>query len=849
MKFAFPIHYPSQTSLYSAASRIKRVLALLFAAACFTLGTGSVRADPKVPDLTKGEKPVLDKKMKNPLSGNLGPTGLLGWVYHSGVDTDLSRQILVTDVAQGSPASGIIQKGDVILGVSGESKSPGDFTSNARKSFAHAIAEAEANNPANLYLKVWRQGMTDTLTIKLQHMGAYAPQAPYDCPKTRNVIKRALAHLETNEGKCDRFGLNALALLACDDESFPGGEARMKKAREWVTSLIPDKKQYEGMISGQVETFSKVAWSRSYHLITMAEYHLATGENPEKDGVSLLMAIDAHAQTIARGQSMFGTMGHQFAKQGENGSIHGPYAVGYGPVNATGLAAFLGLTLARDCKLPGAETNARIKEAIDRAATFFSFYTHRGTIPYGEHAPWKKSHSANGKSGLAATAFARIPGRENDAKYFSQVSVASGTERPGGHGGSYFNYLWTPIGAHAGGKEAAAAHFRQIAWHLDLARTWDGGFYYNDYGNPGYHGPTFGKAGLYMSSPALLTYASGLRKLHITGKGWNGKTQLSQGEIDEANLASNYNPSERSTDELIGDLGNFSAVVREKAALALAAHKDDAALRSKLQVIALDNGHRSRRGVVSSLGLFEHADCATLLVRLFQDPDPYVREEAIESFGKMPPAIQAPQVDVLLKMAADLKRPPMQVNQADPMNTTLCEITLLLFDNKGILDKNLNAVEKHSSRERMYEAFRAMATLPSGGIRGKLKQLYPHLTPADIKILGDTILELVHVEAPADAMFAEGIRSASAMVLLEHRFNEGVEASLDLFKVGGTWTRVELIRAWGKLGPTIKTHKLWPEVETALKNYNDSQFKEEAVKALAAVNSPKAKAGSFITLK
>jgi len=817
--------------------------------ACFALASGTAVANTKIPDLTKGEKPGLSKKMKVPLSGNLGPTGLIGWVFHQGVDTGLSRQILITEVANGSPSFGVIKEGDVILGASGKSKAPVDFSSDARKSFAHAIAEAEAQNPALLHLKVWRGGKTANTSITLQTMGAYGPNAPYDCPKSRKVMERALAYLEKNELKCDRFGLNILPLLACDDPGFPGREARMNKAREWIISLIPRKDQYEGMISDRIETFSKIAWNRTYTLIVMAEYYLATKDNPSKDGITLLMAIDAHAQTIARGQSMFGTMGHQFAIQGADGSVHGPYAVGYGPVNATGLAAFIGLTLARDCQLPSAGTNAQIEQGIKRASNFFSYYAHRGTIPYGEHAPWEKSHCANGKSGMAAAAFARIPGMEDEAKYFAQVAVASGTERLGGHGGSFFNYLWTPIGANVGGELACATHFKQITWHLDLSRTWDGGFYHNDYGNPGYHGPTFGKANLFMSSPALLTYAFGLKKLHITGKDWNAKTRLSQKEIEDAFLAGNYNPAERSKDQLIGDLASFSVVVRNSAAKALATHKEDAALRAKLQEIARNKRHPSRRGAVGALGWFGHEDCAAILAQLIQDQDTYVREEAINAFNKMPLAVQETQVDVLLKMAAELKRPPMEVHHQDPMNSSLVSLTQILFDKKGLLGTNLNAVKKHSSMEQLYAAIRAAATLPSGGVRGNINNVYPHLSAQDIRALSDTLMQLIEVEAPADAMFAEGIRSGTAKMLLANHFDEGVEASLNLFEKGGRWTRVELIRAWGQLGPSLKAHASWPRVEAALNGYNDSDYKNEAAKALAAINSPKAKKERFIPLR
>lgn len=805
-------------------------------------------ANPTVPDLTQGEQPTVPRKMKKPISGNLGPTGLIGWVYHEGINTDLSRQILVTEVAQGSPSFGIVKEGDVILGASGKAETPADFTTDARRAFAAAIAEAEAASPAALYLKVWRQGKTATLSVELQTMGAYGPKAPYDCLKSRRVIKRALEYLEANESDCDRFGLNILAMLACDDEGFPGREERLNKAREWVVSMIPRKDHYEGMISDQVETFSKVAWNRTYHLIVMAEYYLATGDNPGKDGITLLMAIDAHAQTVARGQSMFGTMGHQFAKQGEDGSVHGPYAVGYGPINATGLAAFLGLTLARECRLPDAETNAQIEAGIERARSFFSYYVHRGSIPYGEHGPWLKSHCANGKNGLAALAFARVSGGEEAARYYSQLSVASGAERPGGHGGSYFNYLWTPIGANVGGEEAMAAYFRQVSWHLDLARTWDGGFYYNDYANLGYHGESFKKASLYMSTPALLTYAMGLRKLHLTGKALDTETRLSQEEVGESLLASGYQPSGRSVEELIEDLGSFSMVVRRKAAEALAANKGDVGLKSRLRQIAPEKGHPSRRGAVQALGLFEDADSSTLLIRLFEDEDSFVREEAIQAFRSAPMSVQSAQVDLLLKMAAARKRPPLRADREDPMNTTLIALTELLFDKKGILGKNLDAVREHSSMEQLFEAIRAVATLPSGGERRRISTVYPHLSRQEIRVLGDTLLELIEVEAPADAMFAEGVRLASAELLLEHRFAEAVEASLLLFENGGRWSRVELIRAWGDLGPSLKSHPSWPRVERVLKGYNDSKFKDEGRKALEAIENSKAKAVPFTSL-
>ena len=104
----------------------------------------NTRAAP--PDLTAGGVP------NDALTINLGPTGMRGWVYHVKDNTGESRQIQVKSVAAGSPASGILAANDVILGASGTGANPVNFTSDARKSFADAINDAEALDPATLKL-------------------------------------------------------------------------------------------------------------------------------------------------------------------------------------------------------------------------------------------------------------------------------------------------------------------------------------------------------------------------------------------------------------------------------------------------------------------------------------------------------------------------------------------------------------------------------------------------------------------------------------------------------------------------------------------------------------------------
>ena len=72
---------------------------------------------------------------------------------------------------------------------------------------------------------------------------------------------------------------------------------------------------------------------------------------------------------------------------------------------------------------------------------------------------------------------------------------------------------------------------------------------------------------------------------------------------------------------------------------------------------------------------------------------------------------------------------------------------------------------------------------------------------------------------------------------------------MNLFEVGGRWTKVVIIRAWAGVGPSLKTHKDWPRVEAALKSYKDSKFPKEVPNAMAALNKTGGKPVKFISLK
>ena len=90
-----------------------------------------------IPDFTKGDT-VPEKSTHD---WNLGPTGARGWMYSNKLETSEARQVLITSVEAGSPADGILQEGDVLLGVGGR-----PFRFDPRTEIGRAITAAETSS-------------------------------------------------------------------------------------------------------------------------------------------------------------------------------------------------------------------------------------------------------------------------------------------------------------------------------------------------------------------------------------------------------------------------------------------------------------------------------------------------------------------------------------------------------------------------------------------------------------------------------------------------------------------------------------------------------------------------------
>ncbi len=741
-----------------------QTITLLTALACGMVSPLAAQA----PDLTKDSQSI-DRK----LTYNLGSTGLRGWIYTKaannldaaqGRTTLASRQILVTHVGAGSPADGVVEVDDVILGVEG-----GPFKDDARKSIALAIQEAETEAKGGvLKLMVSRGGQVQELALKLAVMGTYSDTAPWDCAKSKRILDEACKVLEKEELEANWTGsIQGLALLATGNPDY------LPKLRDFARSVAaaevdPDKKP-EGPIWGN-------AWEMGYRNLFLCEYFLVTRDR------KVLPAIKNNTLALARGQSMYGTFGHGFAALTEEGKFNGSVPP-YGPVNMAGLPANLSIVLGRKCGVKSPE----VDQAITRAAGFFGYFTDKGAIPYGEHEPWPY-HENNGKNSIAAVMFGAIGDRQKDAEFFARMATAGYANREYGHTGQGFSYLWSALGAAVGGPEAAAAFFRKASWHFDLVRRSDGSFTYDggeQYGAGKTDDDTyFGKSGYYDLSPAatyVLTYSLPLRKLVITGRdadpaGWLDRKQaaavVASGRFD-------LDRREMSEDELVAAFSDWSPIVRSWAAEELSTRPEGRTMIEKLIQLADGNDPHQIQGACEALGRLNAPESLPVLVKQLAHPDRWVRYKAAQAIRNMGGAAK-PALEGILKALVSTAEPMSPIRWEDPVQFAHGQLAAAVFN--GPLKDDLHQV----APKLRYAAIQSVATNPDGMARATLENFFQNqLSEEDVVALAPVILAAVESPSPADTMFNNVIRMAGLKALAKYHFQECLAAAAGLAKTQG----------------------------------------------------------------
>jgi Family of unknown function (DUF6288)/HEAT repeats len=725
--------------------------------------TGMAAETP--PDLTQ------NNTVKREQTYNLGATGMRGWIYTKpasyldsiqGRTTTASRQILVTHVGAKSPADGVIQVDDVILGVSGK-----PFADDARKSIAVAIQEAEKDaNKGVLKLTRWRAGKTDEVQITLKVMGSYSDTAPYTCPKSKRIFDAASAALAKEPLELGWNGaISGLALLATGNAEY------LPKVRDFAHQLGPTSLKLE-----LKDGMSMVVWDWGYRGLFLAEYFLQTGDQ------EVLHAISEYTLALAKGQSMYGTFGHGTALATPDGKRHGSIPP-YGPVNEAGLIGNLAIVMGKKCGMQDPE----IDPAITRANGFFSYFVDKGTIPYGEHEPWPY-HENNGKGSMTAMLFGVQGNRVKEAQFFAKMSTAGYANREIGHTGQGFSYLWSALGANVGGPAASAAFFKEASWHLDLVRRCDGTFTYDgaeQYGGGRTEDNTYyGKSsydGLSPNATYVLTYALPLKKIILTGKDASPATFLARKDVSDAIASGRFDldRTQKTPQELISAFSDWSPIVRGWAAEELARRPEAKAMAPQLITMAEGKEVHVAQAACETLGYLRSVEALPVLVRQLSHDDRWVRFKAAQAIRKMGGAAK-PAIADILKAMVQTAEPLQPIMWADPIQFAQGQLAAALF--QGPLTDVLTDVDP----KLVYPAIRAVSRNADGMARATLRRFFEQkLKPEDMDALAPDILAAVKTPSPADTMFGNEIRMGGFKALTKFHYREGIEMGVLFAKTQG----------------------------------------------------------------
>jgi hypothetical protein len=693
-----------------------------------------------VPDFTKGD-PIPQGFTHD---WNLGATGARGWIYSDQLVTSDARQILITKVDSRSPADGKLANGDVILGVSGK-----PFSYDPRTELGKAITAAEISG--KLALTRWRGGKEEQVVLEIPVLGTYGRTAPYDCPKSALILKKGCEALaarmkEENYPKTQNpitRSLNALALLASGNQEYL---PLVRREVEWANQF-PDKS----------------TWWNAYVIMLLAEYKIATGDNACTAGLQRL-ALEA-----AKGQSAVGSWGHGYA-------LPSGILGGYGMMNAPGVPLTISLIMAREAGLK----DPAVDLAITRSAKLLRFYIGKGSVPYGDHAPWTQNHDDNGKNGMAGVMFNML-GEKDGAEYFSRMSVAThGAERDCGHCGNFTNLLWAMPGVALSGPEATGAWMNEFgARFFDLTRTWD--FRFPHPGPPEPNGDAYG--GWDATGGYLLAYAMPLKKLLLTGKQPNIAPQIDAATANSLiadgrgwSNTDRYSAYDKlDHDTLLEKLGSWSPTVRERAAIAISRRPGDKPAAALVNMLDSPNLY-ARYGACEAL-IYLGAGAAPAvpkLTALLKHENLWMRVKAAETLSKAGPAAMA-SLPLLLEQLAH------GPTKSDPRGMEQRFLCFSVFEH--MLSRSLDGVD----RKQLRNAITAGLLNEDGRARSTVTFIYKNLSAEEIQPLLPALLEASSKPAPSGEMFADGIRVAGLEILAAHDVAEGIPACTDYLLNQNMW--------------------------------------------------------------
>jgi hypothetical protein len=357
------------------------------------------------------------------------------------------------------------------------------------------------------------------------------------------------------------------------------------------------------------------------------------------------------------------------------------------------------------------------------------------------------------------------------------------------------------------------------SWYFDLARRWDGSFAH--LGPPQTRNDSY--ANWDCSGAYLLAYAMPLKHIQLTGKQKSIiprlKATAAQILVADGRGWSNNNRHEAydklSETSLFERLGNWSPIVRERAAMALNRHKGDPV--PQLLELLKSSQLETRYGTCQALAVLRGRAAAAVdpLRETLKADDLWLRVKAAEALARIGmPAMKA--VPELLELLAQVDK------RNDPRGMQQRYLSFALFESRGgMLGRSLDGVD----RKLLYQAVRAGLKNEDGRARGSIGSVYRNLSIEDINPLLPAIHQAIVEPAPSGIMFANVIRMEGLKILAKHRIEEGIQACVNYTRTQNSWASehrtpelMEILLTYGKHAQSVI-----PELKRLAADYADGE--------------------------
>jgi len=426
---------------------------------------------PGTVSFTAEQKRAFAREYKGkPLSsfgktGRCGPKAIPLGITGAQVTEFLNRkELFVAGVAPGTPAAGVLEPLDVIIGANGRL-----FTDpeDPRPAMGYALTESQSPQlGGKLTLQIVRDGVPTNVRMTLGDTQSYSATWSFDCGKS-DRLRAAALRCVLDSDLTSRYTANwswvPMFLMASGDDEA------LERARRVLYRGLKPASAYPAEVGGMN------CWIGGYRLINLCEYYLLTGDS------AVLPEIQYVARVLEKQQYPTG------------GWTHGGPG-GYGQINCCGLGCFIGLILAREC---GVEVDA---EELAIAIRYFGKWC--GTnLPYGEGAPGGRSgRMDNGMNSMSAIAF-HLLGEKAMAERWARSVCYMWMGRDKGHAEGIFSLAWGPLGAALAPKAEFHMFMNRMLWYYEMGRTPDDAYVYMRGSRQPYPGGTTSAVGLFFYLP------------------------------------------------------------------------------------------------------------------------------------------------------------------------------------------------------------------------------------------------------------------------------------------------------------------------------------------------------------